>query len=96
MLIIPKARAQILEQPLLLNSTILSEGNVLYFKEWWDGGLRQVKDVLYEVIKGFVPLKVIVEDGYKRVVKAKLQRQCHELKKAIPKDCIVIIEKKNC
>ncbi len=49
-LILPKGRAQLLEQPLFLNPNIKREGEVMYYKEWWDCGLRQIKDLLYEVI----------------------------------------------
>lgn len=95
-LVIPKGRAQILEQPLFLNQNILREGKALYYKEWWDGGVRQVKDVLYEVIKGFLPVQVIVDavgEDDKRVCKTKLQKQYEDLKKAIPKEWIDKVEK---
>lgn len=92
---LPKGRAQLLEQPLFLNPNIKREGEVMYYKEWWDCGLRQIKDLLYEVIEGYLPLQVVVDalrEGGKRVWRMKLDRQYEDLKKAIPKDWIERIE----
>lgn len=50
-LIVPKGRAQLLEQPLFLNQNITREGTMIYYKKWWDVGIRQIKDVLYEAIE---------------------------------------------
>ncbi len=45
-LIVPKGRTQLLEQPLFLNQNITKEGNMVYYKKWWDVGIRQIKDVV--------------------------------------------------
>ncbi len=69
-LIVPKERDQLLEQPWYLNPNIRRKGEVMYYKEWWDCGLRQIKDLLYKMIKVYLPLQVVVADlreGRKRV-----------------------------
>lgn len=96
LLILPKGRTQLLEQPLFLNPNITKDGNVIYYKKWWDGGLRQVKDVLYEVIKGYLPIQAIVDTVSEiegNVGKGTLVKQFDELKKAIPKEWVEMIDK---
>lgn len=95
-LILPKGRMQLLEQPLFLNPNIINEGNVIYYKKWWDGGVRQVKDILYEVINGYLPIQAIMDAIFeieRNVTKGTLTKQFDELKKAIPKGWVERIEK---
>lgn len=92
----PRGRMQMLEQPLFFNQNISYAGSPIYFKKWWDGGLRQVRDVLYEVKEGFLPVQAVVdaieEAGY-AVQREVIEEHYGWVKAAIPKEWIWEIEK---
>jgi len=77
--------------PLFLNSNILYEEKELYFKQWIAAGIIQVRDVLYEVIDGFIPLQGII-GGIERIgeeVEWRTAKQHFDkIKKEIPKEWI--------
>lgn len=93
--VLPRGRKQLLGQPLFLNRNITNDGGPLFFRKWWDGGIRQVRDLLYEVKEGFLPTQVYVDaigatgqDVRLEVV----QRQLGSLMLAIPTEWIAVIE----
>ncbi len=95
-LIVPQGRTQLLEQPLFLNQNITQEGNMVYYKKWWDVGIRQIKDVLYEVIEGYLPSQAIVDTIFEKegkVGKGTVVKQYDDLKKAIPNEWVERIDK---
>lgn len=57
----PKGRKQILHQPLFLNQNINMNGNTMFYKDWYKAGIKQIKDILYEVKPGFLPLQAIID-----------------------------------
>ena len=51
----------IIYQPLFLNHKIQNEGKFLYDKMFMGAGIKQVKDVVYEYVPGFLPEQAIVD-----------------------------------
>ncbi len=93
----PEGMEELLNQPLFLNSNIVYENNEIYFKKWIKAGINKVKDVLYEVKEGFIPLQGIVdeiEEIGEEVDKSIVKQQFDKIKKAIPDEWIERIEKK--
>lgn len=91
----PRGRTQLLGQPLFLNKNIMQHGSTLFFRKWWAGGIRQVRDVMYEVREGFLPVQVIV-DAIKATEQEErldvIERQFGGLQEAIPSEWIKVIE----
>jgi len=77
--------------PLFLNSNILYEEKELYFKQWIAAGIIQVRDVLHEVIDGFMLLQGIIGgiEGIGEEVEWRTAKQHFDkIKKEIPKEWI--------
>ncbi len=59
---------------------------MVYYKKWWDVGIRQIKDVLSEVIEGYLPVQAIFDTIFEKegqVGKGTVVKQYDDLKKAI-------------
>ncbi|MGL5244158.1 MAG: RNA-directed DNA polymerase, partial [Sarcina sp.] len=92
----PIGREVVLNQPIFLNKNIVFNGKEIFFKKWWEVGIRQVRDVLYEVKDGFLPIQVIIdamEEGKEEYRKSSLQKQYEEVKSAVPKEWLNEIRK---
>ncbi len=57
-----------------------------YKKKWIDGGIKQIKYIMYEVIPGFVPVQVIRDKIVENYDESKtvLENQYKKLKEIIP------------
>lgn len=49
-------------QPLFLNENIVYRGKELFFKHWINAGFKTIRDVLYEVREGFLPVQAIYDE----------------------------------
>lgn len=58
---IPESRADTLNEPLFRNNLIAIDNKPLFYKDWVASGLVQLKDICYEVIPGFLPVRAIHE-----------------------------------
>lgn len=90
-----KGREQLLKQPLFLNKLILRNSNTIFYKKWYYAGLRQVKDILYEVKPGFLPLQAIIDilEENEDIENRKLiKEQYIKLKEAVPLQWIKSID----
>lgn len=88
---------EILRQPLFLNKLLKKGEHTLFKKKWYNAGMRQIKDIMYEVIPGFLPIQVIrdvIEENYEEESKVVLEDQYEKLKEIIPKEWIQILERK--
>lgn len=91
------SKEEILRQPLFLNNTIKRGHQAIFYKKWFDAGIKQIKDIMYEVIPGFVPVQVIrdaIVENYDDESKTVLENQFKKLKEVIPKEWINILEDK--
>ena len=52
---------QVGEQPIFSNFNILENDHVIFYKNWFDAGIRQLKDIMYVVKDGFLPNHAIVD-----------------------------------
>ncbi len=52
---------QIHKQPIFLNPKIRMKGKMFYNRLYMKAGVRQVKDVAYEYVKGFLPNRAIYD-----------------------------------
>lgn len=81
----------LLEQPLFLNRNVTIEGVLIIFRKWWEGGIRQVRDVFHEFTEGFLPLQAIA-DAIEVVGLEKksstLKAQFGMVKRALPVDWV--------
>ncbi len=85
----------ILIQPLFLNKLLKRGEQTNFYKKWYNAGIRQIKDIMYEVIPGFLPVQVIsdaIEENYEEESKVVLQDQYEKVKEIIPKEWINILE----
>jgi hypothetical protein len=92
-----KGIEQLLKQPIFLNKFIISNRNTIFYKNWYDAGLRQVKDILYEVKPGFLPIQAIVDtlEEIENVENRQLiKEQYLKLKEAVPLQWVKRIEDK--
>lgn len=93
----PKDRQQMLNQPLFLNDKVTCKGQTIFYKTWFEAGLKQVKDILYEVKPGFLPLQAIIdtlEENDDEIKDRKAIKINYEkLKTAIPVEWIEKIER---
>ncbi len=58
----PVRRLDFLNQPLFLNENIVYRGKELYFKHWIKAGFKIIRDVMYEVREGFLPVQAIYDE----------------------------------
>lgn len=92
----PIRRLEFLMQPLFLNENIVYRGKELFFKHWINAGFKTIRDVLYEVREGFLPVQAIydeVKNIENHVNRNALKKQYDQIKEAIPKEWIINIEK---
>lgn len=92
----PIRRLEFLIQPLFLNENIVYRGKELFFKHWINAGFKTIRDVLYEVREGFLPVQAIydeVKNIENHVNRNALKKQYDQIKEAIPKEWIINIEK---
>lgn len=83
--------AMILNQPVFLNPMARSNGNYLYNRTFMDAGLNQVKDYVYEVIPGFLPLTAIIDEvcAYDEDVKKRtIENMYEKIKSSIPREWV--------
>lgn len=86
-----------MKQPLFLNHHIKNNRNTFFYKNWFYAGLKQVKDILYEVKPGFLPLQAIIdtlEENEEIENKQLIKEQYLKIKEAIPVAWIKSIEEK--
>lgn len=72
-----------LRQPLFLNNQIKKGDVTLFYKKWFYAGIKQIKDILYEVIPGFVPVQVIrdaIVENYENETETVLEKQYKQIK----------------
>ncbi len=77
----------VLSQPVMLNPKVSTDGKLLYHKDFYNAGLRQIKDFVYEVIPGFLPDQAIidcVQDFDEEVCKSTIVNMYNKLKTAVP------------
>ncbi len=57
-----------------------------FYKKWFDGGIKQIKCIMYELIPGFVPVQVIRDKIVENYDESKtvLENQYKKLKEIIP------------
>ncbi len=92
----PVRRLDFLNQPLFLNENIVYRGKELYFKHWIKAGFKTIRDVMYEVREGFLPVQAIydeVETMRGNVNKNVLKKEYDQIKEVIPNEWIKKIEK---
>lgn len=93
----PEGREGILNQPLFLNDKIKIHERDIYYKKWLQVGIVKVRDVLWEMKEGFLPLQVIMdamEEGKEDFNVMVLKKQYEDVKKAIPRQWLDEINKK--
>lgn len=93
----PEGREAILNQPLFLNDKIMIHGRDIYFKKWLQVGIVKVRDVLWELKEGFLPLQVIkdaMEEEKEDFNVMVLKKQYEDVKKAIPRQWLDEIKRK--
>lgn len=94
--IVPNGRDHILEKPLFLIQNIQMDNNSIYFRNWWEAGFRQVKDILYEVKEGYLPLQAVIDamdDVGTEGKPGTLYKQYQIVKNAIPQEWLDKINK---
>lgn len=92
----PKEREQMLNQLLFLNEKVNCNGQTIFYKNWFEAGLKQVKDILYEVKPGFLPLQAIIDTlEEKEEIKDRkaIKINYEKIKTAIPIEWIEKIER---
>ncbi|MGL4357079.1 MAG: hypothetical protein ACRCSY_00005, partial [Cetobacterium sp.] len=92
-----KGREQLLKQPLFLNPNIRNNRNTFFYKNWFNAGLKQVKDILYEVKTGFLPVQAIIdtlEENEEIENKQLIKEQYCKIKEAVPVEWIKSIDEK--
>lgn len=79
----------IMNQPIFYNKKICYKGKPLSFDTFIDAGLTALKDLTYEVIPGFLPLKAIQEiilDKYPNISPKFIEKAFTFIKSCIPQD----------
>lgn len=72
-------------------------GEKFSLKKWWQVGITKMKDILYEVKDGFLPVQVIIdelEEAKEEYDIRSVKKQYEEIKNAIPKAWLNEIQKK--
>lgn len=93
---IPGGRKEILNQPLFFNKHIVKSGKEIFFKKWWEVGIARLRDIMYEIREGFLPVQVIIdelEEAKEEYDINNVKKQYKEMKSAIPKAWINEIQK---
>lgn len=86
---------QVLKQPLFLNPKIRMKEKMFYDRLYMKAGVRQVKDMAYEYVRGFLPNRAIYDsviewdDG---IEVSKVDTMCENIKTSLPRDWVKTIE----
>lgn len=89
-------RGQMLEHPLFLNPLLTVEGEAVYDKCFLDAGIVKIKDVMYEVREGFLPLQAVVDmvqEADEDVSVVTIQKVFAKIKSAVPPSWVSVIDK---
>ncbi len=87
---------QIHKQPIFLNPKIRMKGKMFYNRLYMKAGVRQVKDVAYEYVKGFLPNRAIydyVVEWDDEIEKSKVDSVCENIKTSLPRSWVEMIER---
>lgn len=90
--------SNILQQPLFYNSKIMFDNKLIYFKFLLEAGIVRIKDLLYEVIPGFLRVSAIKEmviDKNEDISEVSVEKALMIIKNSIPFHWMQIIEKPN-
>nr|BAC82613.1 pol-like protein [Danio rerio] len=90
-----QGRENILNQPLFLNSGILNQEKVVFFRKWWEVGITRVRDVLYEFKEGFLPVQYVIDvmdEAKEDFNRQDLIKEYDIIKNAIPAEWLTRIE----
>lgn len=89
--------SSILEQPLFLNPKIMHEGNLIHFNFFIEAGIVKLRDILYEVIPGFLrmsAIKEMVHDKNPDISNDKVEKAFMIIKNSLPFHWLQTIRKK--
>lgn len=87
---------QIYQQPIFLNPKIQMKGKMFYNRLYMKAGVRQVKDMTYEYVKGFLPNRAIydcVVEWDDEIEKSKVDSVCENIKTSLPRCWVERIER---
>lgn len=87
---------QVHHQPIFLNPKIRLGGKMLYNRLFMRAGVRKVKDMAYEYVKGFLPNRAIYDCvlGWDdEIEKSKVDRECENIKTSLPENWVERIER---
>lgn len=87
---------QVLNQPIFLNPRIKRGGKMLYNRLFMRAGVKKVKDLAYEYVKGFMPNRAIydcVVGWSEDIEKEKVDGECENIKKSLPEKWVERIER---
>ncbi len=86
---------QIHNQPIFLNPKIRMKGKMFYNRLYMKAGVRQVKDMAYEYVKGFLPNRAIydyVVEWDDEIAESKVDSVCENIKTSFPRKWVEMIE----
>lgn len=87
--------SQVLKQPIFLNPKIRMKGRVFYDKLYMNAGVRQIKDLAYEYVRGFLPNRAVydcVTEWDDEIEMSKVDRMCENIKTSLPRAWVESIE----
>lgn len=79
---------QIHKQPIFLNPKIRMNGKMFYNRLYMKAGVRQLKDMVYEYVKGFMPNRPIYDyvlEWDDEIEKSKVDSVCENIKTSLPR-----------
>lgn len=68
----------------------------MFFKKWWEVGISRVRDILYEIRDGFLPIQAIIdelEEAKEEYDISCVKKQYEEMKNAIPTEWLNEIQR---
>lgn len=86
---------QVLKQPIFLNPKIRMKERVFYDKLYMKAGVRQIKDISYEYVRGFLPNRAIydcVSEWNDDIEMSKVDTMCENIKTSLPRAWVESIE----
>lgn len=78
---------QVIQQPLFLNPRVMENEIMLHNGTFMLAGVRQIKDVVYEYVTGFLPARAIVDcimEWDEDVSKVTVRNMYEKIKRSIP------------